>query len=134
MLDRVVRWLRIGSTAPIKFRPQRLVLAAAIGAIAAGGAGIGAWAQANQQPAIPIAPPTVQIAPPNFKPQQIRQQQIARQKAIQADAAQLLTLAQQLKKEVDRSDRFELSLSVVRDADRIDKLAKKIKASMRDGV
>lgn len=47
-----------------------------------------------------------------------------RQKAMQADMDRLLQLARQLKAEVDRSRKDELSVKVIHDADEIDKLAR----------
>jgi type VI protein secretion system component VasF len=57
----------------------------------------------------------------------------SRQQQIQADAAKLLQLSQELKAEVDKSNKNELSLSVVKKAEEIEKLAKAVKIRMRDG-
>ncbi|WP_446743752.1 hypothetical protein [Silvibacterium acidisoli] len=57
----------------------------------------------------------------------------SRQQQIQADAAKLLQLSQELKAEVDKSNKNELSLSVVKKAEEIEKLAKAVKTKMRDG-
>lgn len=56
-----------------------------------------------------------------------------RQQRIVADSAHLLDLAQKLNAEVSKSDKNTLSLSVVKEADEIEKLAKSIKDKMRDG-
>lgn len=56
-----------------------------------------------------------------------------RQKLIVDDTAHLLQLAQQLNDEVSKSSKDMLSLSVVKKADEIEKLAKTIKDKMRDG-
>ncbi len=56
-----------------------------------------------------------------------------RQQQIVSDTAHLLQLAQQLNDDVSKSDKDQLSLSVVKDADEIEKLAKSIKEKMRDG-
>ncbi len=56
-----------------------------------------------------------------------------RQQQMVADAAKLLDLATQLKAEVDKSNKDTLSLSVVKKADEIEKLAKSVKDKMRDG-
>ena len=54
-----------------------------------------------------------------------------RQKAMQADMDRLLQLARQLKVEVDKTRRDELSLRVIRDADEIDKLARSARGRIR---
>ena len=56
-----------------------------------------------------------------------------RQQQIVSDSAHLLDLAQRLNDEVNKSTKDELSLSVVKEADEIEKLAKSIKEKMRDG-
>lgn len=56
-----------------------------------------------------------------------------RQQQIQADAARLLQLSQELKAEVDKSSKNQLSLTVVKKAEEIEKLAKAVKIRMRDG-
>ncbi len=47
------------------------------------------------------------------------------------DAAQLVTLAQELQLEIEKNDRFVLSLSTLKKTDDIEKLAKKIGSRMR---
>lgn len=56
-----------------------------------------------------------------------------RQQQIVSDTAHLLDLAQKLNDEVSKSTKDELSVSVVKEADEIEKLAKSIKGKMRDG-
>jgi hypothetical protein len=56
-----------------------------------------------------------------------------RQQRIVSDTARLLQLAQKLNGDVSKSDKDELSLSVIKEADEIEKLAKSIKQKMRDG-
>jgi hypothetical protein len=63
-----------------------------------------------------------------------RERNVLRQKAIVDETNQLLDLAKQLKDAVDKSDRDELSLAVVRKAEEIEKLAKDVKTKMRDGT
>jgi hypothetical protein len=58
---------------------------------------------------------------------------VQRQQEIVADTAHLLQLAQKLNDDVSKSDQNTLSLSVVKDADEIEKLAKSVKEKMRDG-
>ena len=47
------------------------------------------------------------------------------------DAAQLVTLAQELQLEIEKNDRYVLSLSTLKKTDDIEKLAKKIRSRMR---
>ncbi len=54
-----------------------------------------------------------------------------RQKTIVADTARLLELAQELKAEVDKSNKDQLSLSVVKKAEEVEKLAKAVKEKMK---
>lgn len=57
----------------------------------------------------------------------------SRQKKIEADTAQLLSLAKELHAAVSQSDKNTLSIDVVKDAEQIEKLAKGIKEKMRNG-
>jgi type VI protein secretion system component VasF len=57
-----------------------------------------------------------------------------RQKEIVDDTTKLLTLAQQLKVEVDKSNKDMLSIAVVKKAEEIEKLAKSVKEKMRAGL
>lgn len=56
-----------------------------------------------------------------------------RQQQIVSDSERLLQLAQKLNGDVSKTDKDELSVSVVKEADEIEKLAKSIKQKMRDG-
>lgn len=47
------------------------------------------------------------------------------------DAAQLVTLSQQVQLELDKNDRYVLSLSTLKKTDAIEKLAKRISSRMR---
>ncbi len=58
---------------------------------------------------------------------------IQRQQQIVDDTTKLLQLAQQLKDEVDKSSKNTLSVSVIKKADEIEKLAKTVKEKMREG-
>lgn len=62
-----------------------------------------------------------------------RERNVDRQKAIVADTAQLLKLAQQLNIDVSKSNKDQLSLTVVKEAGEIEKLAKTIKDKMKEG-
>lgn len=53
------------------------------------------------------------------------------QKQLADESAELLQLAQELKKEVDRTDKDTLSVNVIRKAEMIEKLAKGVKQKMK---
>ena len=66
----------------------------------------------------------------------MRQQSIvnandARHKRMEADAAKLLELATELKADVDKAGKDELSLEVMRKAEEIEKLAHDVKERMK---
>lgn len=54
-----------------------------------------------------------------------------RQQKMLEDANHLLAMAQQLKDSVDKTRKDELSVSVIKQADQIEKLAKSVKDRMR---
>ena len=54
-----------------------------------------------------------------------------RQKLIVADTARLLQLATELKTEVDKSNKDQLSLGVVKKAEEVEKLARAVKEKMK---
>jgi hypothetical protein len=56
---------------------------------------------------------------------------LERQKQIVADTAKLLELANELKEQVDKTDKNTMSLDVIRKADMIEKLAKGVKEKMK---
>jgi len=56
---------------------------------------------------------------------------LERKKQIAADTAKLVELANELKAEVDKTDKDTLSLNVVRKAETIEKLAKSVKEKMK---
>jgi hypothetical protein len=66
-----------------------------------------------------------QVQPPVVDSKQQRHQQLL------ADAAKLLELANELKAEVDKSSKDTLSVPVVKKADEVGKLAKKLREEMR---
>lgn len=63
--------------------------------------------------------------------QQAQRRNEQRQQDLVKDTDKLLTLAQQLKDEVGKSNKNELSLSVVKKAEEIEKLAKSVKDKMK---
>ena len=56
---------------------------------------------------------------------------LERKKQISDDAAKLVELATELKKEVDKTDKDTLSVNVIRKAEMIEKLAKGVKEKMK---
>jgi len=56
-----------------------------------------------------------------------------RQEEIKADTQKLFQLATELKDAVDKSNEHVLSLDVVKKAEEVEKLAKKVKEKMREG-
>jgi hypothetical protein len=60
-----------------------------------------------------------------------KQRNTDRQTRLVADTNKLLLLAQELKTEVDKSNKDQLSLTVVKKADEIEKLAKSVKERMK---
>jgi len=62
-----------------------------------------------------------------------RDRNALRQKEIVEDTNHLMDLIKQLKDDVDKSSKDQLSLSVVNTATEIEKLAKSVKEKMRDG-
>jgi hypothetical protein len=56
---------------------------------------------------------------------------VERRKQISDDAAKLVELATELKKEVDKTDKDTLSINVIRKAEMIEKLAKGVKEKMK---
>jgi hypothetical protein len=57
--------------------------------------------------------------------------QTPQQKQLADDTAKLLTLANELKAELDKSSKDTLSLSVVRKAEQVEKLAHKVRDEMK---
>jgi len=89
-------------------------------------------------PAAPaIAPQYETREDPNQKEMQDRMTREAnkrRQQDIHDDTYKLFQLATELKAAVDKSNENLLSLDVVRKADEVEKLAKKVKEKMREAV
>ena len=97
------------------------------------GGGSGAGAQAQQTV---VVPGVVPVAPRDertvsMEEEQAKMRNIERQKRLVEDTAKLLELANELKAEVDKSDKNTLSLDVVRKADEIEKLAHSVKERMK---
>jgi hypothetical protein len=63
--------------------------------------------------------------------QQATSRNVERQKRLQMDTDKLLSLATELKEQVDKTDKNTLSLDVIKKADEIEKLAKSVKDRMK---
>jgi len=63
--------------------------------------------------------------------EQAKSRNIERQRKIVEDTAKLLSLATELKVDVDKSDKNTLSLDVIKKADEIEKLAHNVKEKMK---
>ena len=86
---------------------------------------------------------STQIEPPRSRQSQLeremedRRQKEAnkqRQEEIRKDTQKLFQLATELKDAVDKSNENVLSLDVVRKAEEVEKLAKKVKEKMKEGI
>ncbi|ABF40918.1 hypothetical protein Acid345_1917 [Candidatus Koribacter versatilis Ellin345] len=77
-------------------------------------------------------------SPSTWSQDQLRKMQkaqtVERQKKLKEDTDKLLSLATELKDSVDKTNQNVLSLEVIRKAEEIEKLAKKIKTNMRDEI
>ena len=94
----------------------------------------------TQEPAAEPDPQfTAQRGSPNtWSRDQMRKMQkaqsVERQKKLKEDTDKLLSLATELKNSVDKTNENVLSLEVVKKAEEIERLAKKIKTNMRDEI
>jgi hypothetical protein len=90
---------------------------------------------------VPYAPASA----PQFEPRQdqaqkemqdrmMREANKKRQQDIRNDTDKLFQLATELKAAVDKTNESLLSLDVVRKADEVEKLAKKVKEKMKDAI
>jgi hypothetical protein len=83
----------------------------------------------------PIAPPIEKdggiMDHGKMEAEQAKSRNIERQKKIVEDTAKLLSLATELKGDVDKSDKNTLSLDVIKKADEIEKLAHSVKEKMK---
>lgn len=69
--------------------------------------------------------------PPQTEEQQAKMRNAERQKQLVADTQKLLSLATELKADVDKSTKDTMSLDVIRKADEIEKLAHNVKEKMK---
>ncbi len=68
---------------------------------------------------------------PRMQEQQAKAQSSERQKRLVADTEKLLTLATELKTDVDKTNKNILSMDVIKKADEIEKLAHSVKERMK---
>ena len=88
--------------------------------------------------ATPAASPQIETrqdpAQKEMQDRMTREANKKRQQDIRAETDRLLQLATELKAAVDKSNENLLSLDVVRKADEVEKLAKKVKEKMKESV
>ena len=68
---------------------------------------------------------------PQMEQDQAKLRNVDRQKQLVSDTDKLLALANELKVDVDKSNKDTLSLDVIRKADEIEKLAHSVKEKMK---
>jgi hypothetical protein len=103
------------------------------------GTGIGSGRSGGlTQPTNPsgITVPPGQVGPdtppnPLLEEEQAKMRAVDRQKQLVNDTQKLLALANELKAQVDKSNKDTLSLDVIRKADEIEKLAHNVKEKMK---
>lgn len=97
-----------------------------------GARGSGSQAGQSNSPS-QVLPPIGPDTPlsPQTEEQQAKMRNVERQKELVADTQKLLSLANELKADVDKSTKDTLSLDVVRKADEIEKLAHNVKEKMK---
>jgi len=127
----------VASTRP----PSRLRWGAIIACLLAIAALQGAAQNQNLDPSRSIHDPALTTPPDANAQMQMREQQTKernyaaanaeRKKQIADDSLRLLKLATDLKAEVDKTDKDTLSLTVIRKADEIEKLARAVKEKMK---
>jgi hypothetical protein len=69
--------------------------------------------------------------PPELEQDQAKMRNLDRQKKLVDDTAKLVSLANELKADVDKSSKDTLSLDVIKKADEIEKLAHSVKEKMK---
>jgi gas vesicle protein len=93
--------------------------------------------------AVLCALPAMQFGPPQgeqsqsereMRDRQIREANKKRQQDIRDDTEKLFQLSSELKAAVEKSNEHMLSLDVVRKAEEVEKLAKKVKEKMKEAI
>jgi hypothetical protein len=104
-----------------------------------GGSGLGSASQGNPQQPSPLPTPTLGVPLPPDDPnrsaaieeEQAKLRNTDRQRKLVDDTQKLLSLANELKVDVDKSNKDTLSLDVIKKADEIEKLAHSVKERMK---
>ena len=124
---RVPSWFR--SSCRLEGRIRSVRNLACLAVFAFGSISLAAAQQPPQgsaaQPPVAQPPATAAATADTSKPTTPQQKQLA------DDTAKLLTLANELKAELDKSNKDTLSLSVIRKADQVEKLAHKVRDEMK---
>jgi hypothetical protein len=82
------------------------------------------------RPVQPTLGPTTEM-PSRISIEQARSRNTERQKRLEDDTAKLLSLATQLKEQVDKTNKDIMSVDVIKKAEEIEKLAKDVKDRMK---
>lgn len=85
-------------------------------------------------PGMKAASPQIQDMQKDMQDKMVHDANKKRQQEIHDDTEKLFQLATELKAAVDKSNENLLSLDVVRKADEVEKLAKKVKDKMKEAV
>ena|SRR6266702_597218 len=97
-----------------------------------GGTGTSSRPMTTNSPSSVMVPMTTDVSPnPQMEQEQAKLRNQDRQKKLVADTERLVALANELKSQVDKSNKDTLSLDVVRKADEIEKLARSVKEKMK---
>ena len=95
-----------------------------------GECGVAASSRPNHEPQPSLEPPDI-VDSPQTEEAQAKLRNVERQKQLVADTQKLLSLANELKDDVDKSTKDTMSLDVIRKADEIEKLAHNVKEKMK---
>jgi TolA-binding protein len=98
-----------------------------------GMAGVGAW-YASAAAQLPLRQNEESRMQREMEERMQKEANKRRQEEIRQDTQKLFQLATELKDAVDKTNENMLSLSVVKKAEEVEKLAKKVKEKMREGV
>ena len=84
----------------------------------------------TSRPGQPTLGPTTEV-PSKIAIEQARSRNTERQKRLEDDTAKLLSLATELKEQVDKTNKDIMSVDVIKKAEEIEKLAKDVKDRMK---
>jgi hypothetical protein len=112
---------------------KQLIFTGGVGMVVAGALCVGLSAPASR--ALQFERPQTQSQQEKeMMDRQLHEANKKRQQDLRNDTEKLFQLASELKAAVDKSNENLLSLDVVRKADEVEKLAKRVKEKMRDSV